>query len=168
MAPYDPDIIVADIGDSGNNIARLMEFYGKHKVFGCKYPSTPKSSGNLIPAWNENGNIVSVDKLMQNKRYISKMKNGEIGFYKKPDTDLLLFIEHWGNVVIRDEEDTTTGEFYQVITRKGDDHYSQASIYSMLGYERLIDIHYGANSYEFESSWIQETLSPTLPDIYNQ
>mgnify|MGYP001014082568 CR=1 FL=1 len=145
-----------------------MNFYGKNKVFGCKYPSTPRSSGNLIPTWNVTGNLVSVDKLMQNKRYIGKMKNGEIGFYSKPDKELSLFIAHWGNVVIRDEEDLNTGAIYQTITRKGDDHFSQASVYSMLGYERLMDIHYGADSYDFNSSWIQDTLSPTLPDIYMQ
>ena len=167
LAPYDPDIIIADIGDSGNNITELMKFYGRHKVFGCKYPSTPKSSGNLIPVWNENGNIVSVDKLMQNKRYISKMKNDEIGFYRKVDEELALYMEHWSNVVIRDEEDLNTGNYYQIITRKGDDHFSQASVYSMIGYEKLMDVFYGNNSYEFNSEWLNNTLSPTMPDIFD-
>jgi hypothetical protein len=122
LAPYSPDIIVADIGDSGEKLAQLIAYYGKQKVFGCKYPSTPKSTGNLIPSWSEQNSIVSADKLMQNKRYIAKMKGGEIGFWWEVDEELKRFIEHWGNIVIRDEEDQKTGEFYQIIKRRGDDH----------------------------------------------
>lgn len=123
LAPYEPDIIVADVGDSGDKVAKLIQIYGKDRVFGCVYPSTPKSTGNLVPSWNVQGNKVSADKLMQNKRYISNMKDGVIGFYNKMDSELMLYIEHWGNVVIRDEEDekSPTG-FRQTIGRKGDDH----------------------------------------------
>ena len=123
LAPYEPDIIVADVGDSGDKVAKLIQMYGKERVYGCVYPSTPKSTGNVVPTWSEQGNKVSADKLMQNKRYITQMKEGEIGFYKRTDKELALYIEHWGNVVIRDEEDekSPTG-FRQTIGRKGDDH----------------------------------------------
>ena len=167
LAPYDPDIIVADIGDSGDKIAKLIQIYGKERVYGCVYPSTPKSSGNVIPVWSEQGNKVTVDKLMQNKRYIANMKNGEIGFYKENDQNLNLYIEHWKNVVIRDEEDekSATG-FRQVIGRKGDDHFSQASVYSMLGYERLMSVFSGSDSYGFDADWISTQLKATPTDIF--
>lgn len=169
LAPYEPDIIVADVGDSGDKVAKLIQIYGKDRVFGCVYPSTPKSTGNLVPSWNVQGNKVSADKLMQNKRYISNMKDGVIGFYHKMDSELMLYIEHWGNVVIRDEEDekSPTG-FRQTIGRKGDDHYSQASVYSMLGYEHLMNVFTGADDYGFNSDWISTQLAPTPPDIFTQ
>lgn len=169
LAPYNPDIIVADVGDSGDKVAKLMQIYGKERVFGCVYPSTPKSTGNLVPTWSPQANKVSADKLMQNKRYINKMKEGEIGYYSKPDTELNLYKEHWKNVVIRDIEDekTSTG-FRQIIGRKGDDHYSQASVYSMLGYEYLMNVFTGVKEYGFDSDWVSTQLAPTKPDIFTE
>lgn len=168
LTPYMPDIIVADVGDSGDKIAKLIDYFSAEVVFGCRYPSTPKSTGQVKPTWNVQGNTVSADKLTQNKRYITKIKEGSIGFYMKQDQDLQLFATHWKNVVIRDEEDENNeGQFYQTITRRGDDHYAQASVYSMLGYERLLDVHFGADSYGLESSWITSTTA-TQTDIYTQ
>ncbi|UQT00041.1 hypothetical protein NGDEOPKE_00092 [Enterococcus phage vB_OCPT_Carl] len=146
-----------------------MQIYGKERVFGCVYPSTPKSTGNLVPTWSPQANKVSADKLMQNKRYINKMKEGEIGYYSKSDTELNLYKEHWKNVVIRDIEDekTSTG-FRQIIGRKGDDHYSQASVYSMLGYEYLMNVFTGVKEYGFDSDWVSTQLAPTKPDIFTE
>lgn len=170
LAPYDPDIIIADVGDSGDKVAKLIQLYGKDKVFGCRYPSTPKSTGNVIPTWSTTNNLVKADKLMQNKRYITKMKEGEIGFYCKKDKALEDFAVHGENVVIRDEEDDNApGGLIQKITRKGDDHYFQAAIYSMLGYEYLMNIwnNNGADR-EFDSDWLSMNLTPTKPDIFAQ
>lgn len=123
LTPYNPDIIVADIGDSGDKVARLIDHFGVGVVFGCKYPSTPRSTGQVKPTWNVQGNMVSADKLTQNKRYIAKIKEGRIGFYQDKDRELQLYANHWKNVVIRDEEDDKNeGQFYQTITRRGDDH----------------------------------------------
>lgn len=165
LAPYAPDIIVADIGDSGEKVSKLMNYYGADRVFGCNYKSSPRSTGQLVPVWSENSNQVTVDKLMQNKRYIEKLKDGDIGFYKFVDQDLQLYVNHWKNVVIRDEEDNN-GEFYQAITRKDDDHYAQASVYSMLGWERLQQIHFGVDVYNFQSAFIDTNFSATPTDIY--
>lgn len=170
LTPYAPDIIVADIGDSGDKVAKLISYYGADKVFGCKYNSSPKSTGQLTPTWSENTNIVSVDKLMQNKRYIGMVKEGDIHFPKNRElADLVLYIMHWRNVAIRDEEDEKTGGFYQVISRKGDDHYAQASVYSIIGLERLREIFYGGNNYGFNSEFIstQYDTTPTKPDIFS-
>jgi hypothetical protein len=67
------------------------------------------------------------------------MKMGRLGFYNKVDRDLELYIAHWKNVVIRDEEDEDTGEIYQIITNRGDDHYAQSSVYSMVGLEHVLE-----------------------------
>ena len=122
LTPYSPNIIVADIGDAGDKIVKLMDYFGSDVVFGCKYPTTPRSTGQIRPTWNVQGNIVSADKLTQNKRYITKLKEGSFGIYAKRDREMDYFAKHWENVVIRDEEDDNVdGAFYQVITRKGDD-----------------------------------------------
>ena len=171
LAPYEPNIIVADIGDSGDKVAKLIAYYGDDKVFGCKYNSSPKSTGQLAPSWSENTNIVTVDKLMQNKRYIAMIKEGDIHHPKNRDIpELQLYIAHWRNVAIRDEEDEKTGEFYQVISRKGDDHYAQSSVYAMLGVERLKDVYFGGDKYGFNSGGyigLQYDTAPTRPDIFS-
>ena len=172
LAPYNPDIIICDVGDSGDKVAQLMNYYGSDRVFGCQYPSTPKSTGQLIPTWNVNANLVKVDKLMQNKRLIAMMKSGLIRFYRnRSDIELQLLVSHWKNVVIRDEEDDATGEFYQVITRKGDDHTAQSSVYAILGIDRLKEIYYGDGNYTFNSTFIDTTFgayAPAKPDIFSQ
>lgn len=170
LAPYDPDIIVADIGDSGDKVAKLIQIYGKDKVFGCKYPSSPKSTGNVVPTWSTTGNLVKADKLMQNKRYITKLKDGEIKFPHVMTDTIRMFADHWSNVIIRDEEDENSPDgFIQKISRKSDDHYAQSAVYSMLGYEYLMNIwnNNGADR-EFDSDWLNMNLTPTKPDIFAQ
>lgn len=165
---YDPDIIVADIGDSGDKIIQLMRMYGKDKVWGCRYKSSPRSSGNIIPSWSESNNTVTVDKLMQNKRFIGMMKNDRVFFPKNNKRLLDEYFYQWTNVKIRTEEDEKTGEFYEVITRSGDDHLSQSSVYANLGIDFLVDKYYGDGNYEFSSINVELTQppEPTLPDIY--
>jgi len=154
FSKYNPDIIVADTGDSGNNLLRLQQYFGEDIVFGCTYKSSPKSSGQIKPVFNENSNIVTVDKLMQNKIYIQDLKTGRIRIYQENDNDKAILLKHWQNVVIRDEEDSRTEEMYQVIKRKGDDHYSQASIYARIGLSRLEDLYIKNNENEFDSVFI--------------
>ena len=139
IEPYNPDIICADIGDSGNYVDKLIQHFGVGRVYGVKVNPTPRSTGQIQPTWSENQSRVVVDKLTQNKKHISDMKMGRLGFYNTPDRDLELYIAHWKNVVIRDEEDEDTGEIYQIITNRGDDHYAQSSVYSMVGMEHVLE-----------------------------
>lgn len=74
ISKYEPDIIIADNGDSGNNVLKLINHFGEDKVFGCTYNSSPRSTGQLRPKFNEKDNTVTVDKLMQNKIYIQGLK----------------------------------------------------------------------------------------------
>lgn len=138
IVPYNPDIISADIGDSGNYVDKLIQYFGKGKVYGVKVNPNPRSNGLMHPQWNENKSMVTIDKLTANKGYISDMKMGRIGFYRQRDADLNLYIEHWKNVVIRDEEDDKTGEVYQVIGNKGDDHYAQSAVYAKAGIDHVL------------------------------
>ncbi|MXM13727.1 hypothetical protein GR665_28370, partial [Klebsiella pneumoniae] len=154
ISKYDPDIIIADNGDSGNNVLKLINHFGKDKVFGCTYKSSPKSTGQLRPEFNENNNRVTVDKLMQNKRYVQALKTKDISVYSTVDDDLKTFLKHWQNVVIMDEEDEKTGEMYQVIKRKGDDHYAQASVYAYIGLTRIKELLKEGNGTSFGSTFV--------------
>lgn len=165
ISKYDPDIIIADNGDSGNNVLKLINHFGKDRVFGCTYKSSPRSSGQLRPKFNENDNIVTVDKLMQNKRYIQALKTKDIRMYQEVDADLKLYLKHWQNVLIMDEEDEKSGDIYQVIKRKGADHWSQASVYSNIGLTRIKDLLQEGNGTDFGSTFVSTDYNP---DTKNQ
>lgn len=172
LAPYNPDIIMADVGDSGERIQRLINIYGKDKVFGAKYSSNPtmglyKASGAFEPSWNENSNVVTLDKLVMNKRFIDMMKHGEIGFWSRPDEALQTYITHWKNVVIRDEEQND-GEMRQVIGRRGPDHYAQASIIALIGMDRLREDVYGEDNYEFDYTRLESEMQPEQTPLASQ
>lgn len=154
ISKYDPDIIIADNGDSGNNVLKLINRFGEDKVFGCTYKSSPRSSGQLRPEFNESKNTVTVDKLMQNKRYIQALKTKDIRMYQEVDEDLKLFLKHWQNVLIMDEEDEKTEQMYQVIKRKGDDHWAQASVYSNIGLTRIEELLKKGSGTNFESTFV--------------
>ena len=152
LYPFNPDMVICDVGDSGSNIHALMNYYGKDRVFGAVYSSNPTSglytaTNKFEATWNVNTNSVSMDKLTQNKKFISMMKQGKIGFWEKDDANLEMFIQHWKNVVIRDEEQPN-GDFRQVITRRGGDHSAQAAVIALVGMEKLREERYDKNSYD--------------------
>lgn len=130
--------------------------------------SNPRSNGQIHPTWNENGSQVTIDKLTQNKRAISDMKMGRLGFYRELDQYLQLFITHWKNVVIRDEEDDTTGDIYQIITDKGDDHFAQSAVYSMVGLDHILEpyqFHNNENTFNYTSV---SDMIPQSTDIFSK
>lgn len=168
ISKYRPDIIIADTGDNGDKVLRLINHFGKGKVFGCTYNSSPKSTGDIYPRFNEKGDGVKVDKLMQNKMYIDALKSQEISVYNIIDNDLKLYLEHWKNVVITDEEEEDGG-FNQVISRRGDDHYAQASVYAYIGLKRLRD-NMRNNGTPLETTYIstQEPSSNSISQLYGR
>ena len=120
LSKIKPDMIIADIGDSGDKVAKLIEYYGENRVYGCEYNSSSYSTGQLVNVWNEDKHTVKADKLMQNKRYIAWIKEGVVHHPNmRHNKELQTYMQHWQNVTIRDEEDPRTGEFRQVIGRKG-------------------------------------------------
>lgn len=131
---YEPDLIVADIGYNGSRINTLVKTFGK-KVYGVQV-NPAKSNGQVDAQWNDANQKVTIDKLTQNRIMLEKIKRGDLGFWQKQDAELLMYIEHWKNVIIRDveEDDGTIGK---EITRKGSDHTSQSSIYANIAMVRL-------------------------------
>ena len=115
---YDPDLILADIGYNGNRIAQLNQHF-RGIVYGVQV-NPAKSNGQVDAKWSDNDRRVNIDKLTQNRIMLEKIKTGRIGFWKAQDDELNRFVDHWKNVVIRDEEDDD-GNITKIITRKGDD-----------------------------------------------
>jgi len=167
LIPYSPDIICADIGDSGNYVEKLIQHFGFGKVYGVKVNPNPRSTGQIQPSWSEPKSLVTIDKLTQNKRHISDMKMNRLGFYR-PDRELELYKQHWKNVVIRDEEDEKTAEVYQIITNKGDDHFAQSSVYSMVGMEHVLEpFIVGVQENAFNYTVVQNA-TPQATDIFGR
>ena len=138
IKPYNPDIILADLGFNGNKINQLINEFGRDRVFGVKV-NPHRSTGEVTPKFNMNSNEVTIDKLTNNVAMLNEMKSGAMGFYQNVDPMLEMFIQHWKNVIIRDEENDDTGELYKVIDRKGGDHFAQSSVYALVALRRIQD-----------------------------
>jgi len=167
LIPYNPDIICADIGDSGNYVDKLISHFGYGKVYGVKVNPNPRSTGQIQPVWQETRSMVTIDKLTQNKRHISDMKMKRLGFYR-PDRELDLYKQHWKNVVIRDEEDEKTAEVYQIITNKGDDHFAQSSVYSMVGMEHVLEPYIVGKQENAFNYTVVQNVTPQITDIFGR
>ncbi|AMQ66579.1 terminase large subunit [Bacillus phage Shbh1] len=168
LVPYNPDIICADIGYSGNYVDKLIQYFGSGRVYGVKVNPNPRSNGQILPKWSETSSQVTIDKLTQNKLHIADMKMGRLGFYSEEDKELQLYINHWKNVVIRDEEDEKTGEVYQIILNKGDDHYAQSSVYSMVGLQHVLEpFTKGTTENAFAYTTV-ESSTPQPTDIFSR
>ena len=138
IRPFEPDLILPDIGYNGNYNDRLTQIFGKEVVYGVKVRSA-KSNGDYNAHFNDGVSTVTIDKLSQNLIAMNEIKAGDIHFYNNYDTDLQLYAKHWGNVVIRQEESKDGKSVDTVITRKGGDHYAQSFVYSLVGMRHLID-----------------------------
>ncbi|UPI11805.1 hypothetical protein [Bacillus phage SBSphiJ7] len=167
ITPYQPNIICADIGDSGNYVDKLIAHFGAGVVYGVKVNPNPRSNGQIQPQWSEQRNMVTVDKLTQNKKHIADMKMGRLGFFRR-NRDLDLYLSHWKNVVIRDEEDEKTEAIYQIITNKGDDHYAQSSVYSMVGMEHVLEPYITGTVENAFNYTTVENLMPQPTDIFGR
>jgi hypothetical protein len=162
---YNPDMVVADVGDAGNKIIDLMDVYGRNRVFGCRYSTSPTSglitaSQQIEPSFNENKRIVVVDKLVQNKRLVSLIKQGKVGFPTGKEVDKL--IKHFDNVIIQDVEDKS-GEYRESISRKGADHYVQSMVYCILGLDYLKNQLDAGGTFEFDVLNANNTEASVTP-----
>lgn len=170
LMAYEPDVIVADIGDSGNKIHDLMNIYGKDKVFGCKYTSSPtnglvSATNQIDPVWSTSSNMVTVDKLSQHKRAIALIKERKVNIWAEQDEDWHRFLTHWKNVSIRDEE-TESGDTRQVIEKLGGkpDHSASAMVYCLQGLDYIRKRDYEAGV-PFSYDMLSTELKPEETDI---
>ena len=55
------------------------------------------------------------------------------------------FIQHHANLVIEKYEDENTGAIYEVIGKTGPEHLAHASLYSRIGFNRLVNTERDSN-----------------------
>lgn len=156
---YNPDMIIADLGYQGTRVNQLINAFGKDIVFGAKVNPT-LSSGEVKPVWNDNANVVTLDKLTNNIAMVNMIKSGDIGIWSEDDDMQQLFTEHLMNIIIRDEEDDRTGDLHKVIGRKGGDHLGQALMMNLVGLRRLLSDRLEDKNSAFNYTDIQPISKP--------
>ena len=143
--------------------------YGRDRVWGSKNNSSPTtglatSTGRIKATWGEKDHVVTVDKLLETKRQIALMKEGKIGYYRENTPDKKMLINHWGNVIIRNEE-TNSGLSREVVTRVSadnihGDHFASAQIMAYLGIEHIQNTLY-ENGGGFDYDFLDSKPTPT-------
>jgi hypothetical protein len=146
LAPYAPDLLIADYGYGADRNSLLMQLF-KGKVWACKY-QTFKGGSQPVNKWNDNSRIVTVDKTLTVQRMVHTVKERGVGVWRM-DEQLAMFTKHLKNVRIMDEEDED-GNFYQLATRIGDDHLSSALNYALIGKEKLKNPYQQENRFDFD------------------
>lgn len=171
---YQPDIILPDLGFSGNYDQKLMAYYGMGKVYGVNVRSA-KSNGDFNAHFNDQDSTVTLDKLTQNVITMGNIKRGDIHFWKgsQYDRNVQTMIEHFKNVVIRtdEKEDNQTHliQHERVILRKGPDHYAQSFCYAMVGLDKLMKERAQKRRIQTQIDYIDSNMfEPEKTDIQNQ
>lgn len=170
---YQPDIICADRGFSGNYVDKLIAYYGIDRVFGVIVRSA-KSNGDFNAHFSSD-NTVTIDKLTQNLITLGNIKRGDIRFWRGSQTDrsVQTLANHWGNVVIRtdekEDEATHTIQYSKVILRKGADHYAQSQVYSMVGLDHLMRDNAQKVRKQVEMAYLDpDVFSPDKTDLQQE
>ena len=171
---YEPDLILPDAGYSGSYNQKLMAYYGVDRVYAVKVNSA-LSKGDFVAHFNDSDSSVTIDKLAQNEIMMGNMRRGDINFYKGANNDpmIKLFIQHWLNVIIRtddrENQQTHTVDQVQIITRKSGDHTAQASVYAMVGLDKLMKEFAQKNRNKVELDYLDSDLfSPEKTDMQQE
>lgn len=139
IAPYSPDMIIADAGYGKDRNAYLLRRFsprGEGRFFACWYNPSTKASRTFQPVWSspEQARLL-VDRTMTIKVVCRAIKEREFGL---PDLSLdkvQLMKRHFKNLApLRVEED---GEITEDISATGDDHLVHATAYAYLGFDAL-------------------------------
>lgn len=146
IAPFTPDLIVADAGYGKDRNAYLLRKY-PGKLFACWYNPSEKGSRTFMPVWQDGTAKVLCDRTLTIKNTCRWVREQEIGF-PRFDRSMALLQKHFSALApMREEED---GEIYEVIQATGDDHLVHALGYAIVGMEK-IEAGFSAFSFDFMS-----------------
>lgn len=133
IAPYEPDLIIADAGYGKDRNAYLLRKY-PNKLFSCYYNPSEKGSRTFIPSWSDAFSKVLVDRTMTLKNTCRIIKERELGL-PRYDRAMQTWQKHFMHLApLREEED---GEIFEVISSTGDDHLAHATGYALLGFDKM-------------------------------
>ncbi len=133
IAPFSPDIIVADAGFGKDRNSYLLKKYPE-RVYACWYNPSEQRSRTFQPQWStpEQARLLA-DRTMTLKETCRAIKEREIGF-PRWDRTMELYEKHFLNLApLRIEEE---GEIYEIIDKTGADHFAHATAYALLGLQK--------------------------------
>lgn len=143
IAPFDPDIIVADAGYGKDRNSYLLRKY-PGKLFACWYNPSEKGSRTFQPSWSDAFSKVLCDRTMTIKNTCRTLKERELGL-PRYDRAMQMFQKHFENLApMREEEE---GEIFETIQSTGDDHLVHSCGYALIGGEKLEG---GKSNFSFE------------------
>lgn len=137
IAPFRPDIILADAGYGKDRNAYLLRKFGEGRFYSAWYNPAPKSSRTFVPQWStpEMARVL-VDRTMTLKETCRAIKEKDIGFPSYEIHEAMLLKQHFQNLSPVKEEDDD-GQIIETIDAKGDDHLVHATALSLVGLEQL-------------------------------
>lgn len=171
---YQPDLILADQGFSGNYVDLLAKYFGMDRVYGVIVRSA-LSNGDPMAHFSNGDGKVTLDKLTQNIIAMSNIKRGDIHFWNGflRNENGQRFITHFKNVVIRTDEkenkQTHLIEHDRVILRKGPDHFAQSFAYAMAGLNKLMKEEAQKRRIKTQIDYVDSTVfTPEQTDIQKE
>lgn len=139
LAPFNPDVIVADAGygkDRNAYLKRKFDPLDLGKFYACTYNASTRHSRTLNPTWSDAYNArVLVDRTITLKRTAQSIREREIGLPDLNTQEMQLYQRHWRSLapLILEEE----GELFEEVKNSGDDHLAHADSYAFLGTDKL-------------------------------
>ena len=139
IAPYAPDLIVADAGygkDRNSYLLRKFSPRGEGRFYACFYNPSTKGSRTFVPQWSapEQARVL-VDRTMSIKGICRAIREREFGLPDLTNDRVQLFKAHFKALApVMTEED---GEIYEEIKASGDDHYCHAAVYCWLAMDQI-------------------------------
>jgi hypothetical protein len=136
IAPFNPDIIIADGGYGKDRNAYLLRKYGAGRFYSCWYNPSTKGSRTFTPVWSapELARVL-VDRTMSLKVLCRAVKEREFGLPTLDDPMMQLLKKHFMALApLRVEEE---GEIVEEISAVGDDHLAHSTFYSYLGIDSI-------------------------------
>lgn len=137
IAPYEPDVIVADAGYGKDRNAKLLKKFDPNhegRFYACWYNPSAKTSRTFQPVWGEAR--VLVDRTITLKTLCRSLKEREIGFPAGFRNFEIFKMHVMALAPLKQEEE---GELFETIESTGEDHLAHAAAYATLGMDRITD-----------------------------
>jgi hypothetical protein len=139
IAPFQPDIIIADAGYGKDRNAYLLKRFspdGLGRFWACWYNPSTKASRTFQPVWSTPAQArLLVDRTMTIKLTCRAIKEREFGLPDLAQEYVGLLVKHFKNLApLRVEEE---GEIVEDISCTGDDHLVHATGYALIGLDKL-------------------------------
>lgn len=142
LAPFVPDIVIADAGYGKDRNAYLMRKLcptgNEGRFYAQWYNPSAKSSRTFQPEWSDpaRGRVL-VDRTMQLKNICHAIKEREFGLPSLALDKMQLLHKHFRALALLKEIDDETKEMVEEVSTSGDDHLVHASASALLGMEKL-------------------------------